>query len=577
MRKFHALMKTIHSDRSGNIAIMAGVTAPLIAGILALGVDYGYLTLQKRQLQQTADLAALSAASATNVENAVLQYFQMNGKNLGVKTASGLLTEKGVKPFNTETVFSTVDGYAEITKGHYEPDLNVPVGQRFVKNGAQTNAVKVNIVEKGRIFFAGTFTTAPTLSAVGTAASQRLASFSVGSRVASINNGLLNNLLGGLLGTKINLSLMDYDALVAADVNALHIIDALALDLKLTAGTYRDVLQTDITYGQFLNALGKTTGLKPTVTAALKTLENAVNKTNVKLKLNKLIALDAILDKPIGAAENLKVQAGVFDLISAAATAANGGKQIAVDAGVTVPGLTSTKITLAIGEPPVGTPPLAAGAPGTIVRTAQTRLSVDVRVDGLKALLNTGVHIPLYVEVANAEAKLADIRCSAGNMGTVDVEVVPGIVEIALGDVDTSAFNNFGKDPRVTKATLVNVLSLVTITGMAHIDTANLTKTKLTFQQTDINQGLVKNVSTKDVTTSLVKSLLTNLDLSINLPLLSLGSPGPLQAALAETLSVATVPIDSVLYNTLMLLGVKIGEADVRVTDVRCMHPALVQ
>jgi APA family basic amino acid/polyamine antiporter len=36
-------------------------------------------------------------------------------------------------------------------------------------------------------------------------------------------------------------------------------------------------------------------------------------------------------------------------------------------------------------------------------------------------------------------------------------------------------------------------------------------------------------------------------------------------AALAETLSVATAPIDTVLYNTLMVLGVKIGESDVRV------------
>jgi uncharacterized membrane protein len=40
---------------------------------------------------------------------------------------------------------------------------------------------------------------------------------------------------------------------------------------------------------------------------------------------------------------------------------------------------------------------------------------------------------------------------------------------------------------------------------------------------------------------------------------------------------VVTAPVDQLLYNVLLVLGVKIGEADVRVTDVRCQQPALVQ
>ncbi len=576
MRTSVSLIRRLSRDRSGNIAIMAAITAPMIMGVLALGVDYGSLTLQKRQLQQTADLAAVSAASATNAEQAVFQYFQLNNKNIGVKTATGILTDTGTIPFDATTVFSNRDGYAEVIKGRYVPDASVAVGQRFVENATPTNAVKVNILEKGRIYFAGTFTTPPTLGAVGTAAAQRVAAFSVGSRVASLNSGLLNSLLSGLLGTTVNLNLVDYQALVAADVNALSIIDALATDLNITAGTYRDVLHTEITYGKFISALTKATGTKPVVTAALKTLEKTLNKTTVKLRLEQVLALEPILDKQIGNSENLNVQAGIFDLITAAATAANGGKQVAVDAGVTVPGLASTKITLAIGEPPVGTPSLAVGSPGTIVRTSQTRLSIETKVDGLKALLGLSVNLPLYIEVANAEAKLTDIRCNANGTGAVDVDVVPGIAEISLGNVDTTAFNNFGRDPRVTKAAIVDSLVLK-INGMAHVDAANMTKTKLTFQQADITQATVKTASTKDISTSLIKSLLKNLDVDINVLFLTIGTPTLVQAALAETLSVATVPIDGLLYNTLTLLGVKVGEADVRVTDLRCMHPALVQ
>lgn len=572
MSPFRKLAK----DRSGNIVIMAGITSPLIMGVLALGVDYGSLTLQKRQLQNTADIAAVSAASASNPELAVLEFFRLNNQNLGVRTASGILTATGTIPFDPETVFSSRDGYAEIVKGRYIPDASISVGQRFVPNATPSNAVKVNIVEKGRIYFAGSLIKSPIIGATGTAAAQRLAAFSIGSRLASVNNGLLNNLLGGLLGTTVSLNLMDYQALVATDVNALAVVDALALDLNLTAGTYRNVLQTQITYGQFLAALQKASMTKPALGNALKSLEKSLNKTAVQLRMEQLMALEPILDKQIGGAENLNLQAGVFDLITAAATAANGGKQLTLETGVTVPGLASTQIKLAIGEPPVATPPLAVGAKGSVVRTAQTRLSIDTKVDGLKALVGLSINLPLYVEVATGEARLSDIRCGTNGTGAVDVEVVTGIAELSLGRVDMSAFNNFGKDPRVTRAAIVDSLVLK-VSGLSHVDSANLTKTKLTFQQADIKQATSKTTSTKDVSTSLVKSLLTNADLDISLLFLTLGSNATVQAALAETLSAATKPIDTLLYNTLLVLGVKVGEADVRVTDLRCMHPALVQ
>jgi len=38
-----------------------------------------------------------------------------------------------------------------------------------------------------------------------------------------------------------------------------------------------------------------------------------------------------------------------------------------------------------------------------------------------------------------------------------------------------------------------------------------------------------------------------------------------------------TKPLHELLFNLLTLLGIKIGEADVRVTDVRCQQSVLVQ
>lgn len=566
----------IWKNKSGNIAITAGLTAPLFVGILALGVDYGALTLQKRELQQTADLAAISAAAAVNPDQAVLQYFKLNGKKIGIKTENGLLTDTGFVSADIEGELAGVDGYATVTKGRYVPDSTVDVGQRFVADASPTNAVKVEIVEKGQIYFASSFTTAPKISAVGTAAASRVAAFSVGSRLLSLNEGLLNAVLSGLLGSSVNLKLMDYQALVSADINLLKTIDILAIDLGLQAGTYRDLLTKDITLSQFLNALGRTGGLQPSLVATIKTLERAANKTSISLPLEKIVNLGPFLGNMVGSGENLKVTAELFDLVSAAAIAANGHQQIAINAGASVPGLAATKLTIAIGEPPVSAPPLAVGSTGTVVRTAQTRLAIETSVTGLKALLGLQINLPLYVEVANAEAKLADIRCMTPGNGAVDIDVVPGLAEIALGNVDTSAFNNFGRTPRVTKTSILDS-AVVRINGMAQINSGNLTKSRLTFYQADIQQARIKQVSTKDVTTSLVASLLKKLDVDINVLFLTIGSPAIIQSALADTLSAATKPIDELLYNTLLVMGVKIGEADVRVTDLRCMQPVLVQ
>lgn len=585
MRKITTTVRHLLQDKAGNIAISAALASPLLVVILALGVDFGHLTIQRREIQNAADLSAISAAAdMTNAEKAVLNHFSLNNLKLGVKTPNGMLTENGLIPFNPDIdLNSGLNGYAVVTKGQYVPDPNLTAGQRFVAGNTAPNAIKVEILEKGQIFFAGSFATPPVLSATGTAATTRIASFSVASRLLSLDGGLLNGILGGLLGTTVSLNVMDYRALLDANINLLHVIEALSLDLNLTAGTYKDVLSTNITYGQFLNALTKVTGLQPTVTAALKTLEKSLNKTQLNLHLDQILNMGPLSDRLIGTGENLKITASIFELLSAAAVAANQKSQIALDLGVNVLGLASLKVNLAIGEPPIETPQLAVGEIGSIVRTAQTRLSVDLNVDGLSAIAGLKVRVPLYVNVAYAEARLADIRCTSAGQASVDIEVVPGVAEIALGSVDTTAFSNFGKTPRVTEVAVVDS-GLLRIKGMALIDTGNQKKTKVTFAQQDITKATVKTVSSQDTATSLVQSLLKNLKLTITLlpdtflgQLLTIQTPTLILNALADTLAIITKPVDAILYNTLLVLGVRIGEADVRVTDARCMSPALVQ
>lgn len=579
MTKLLEKLVSFGRDRRGNIGLLAAASTPILVFSLALGVDFGHLTLERRALQQTADLAAIVAASDINGANAsVLNYFATNNKNLAIREGDKLITANGTVAYNNGIGLQNLDGYAILTKGRYIADSAIPVANRFVANATPYDTVAVTTMAKTQLFFASSFATAPQIYATSKATMQKAAAFSIGSRLASLNEGILNQVLGSLLGTKLTLTAMDYNSLLDANVDAFKFSDTLATELNLTAATYDQVLNTQMTYGTFLSALSKTPGLPVNVAGIVTRLKNSLNTTKIYLSLGEILNLEPYKSRTVGSASTLSVNASVFDLINAAAIAANGSKQLAIDLGATIPGLAAVKLNLAIGEPPVGTPSLAAGMQGSIVRTAQTRASLLTTVDGLQALLGLQVQVPIYVEVATAEAALSDITCYGGakNNASVKVSAVPGVAEIALGNVDTSAFDNFGSTPRVDRATIVNSL-LLKVTALGHADIDNMTAQTVSFLPAEIQAGKIKTISTKDTLTSLTTSLLGNLDLDIKILFITLGTPQAVQQALANTLATITQPVDNLLYNTLLVLGIRIGEADIRVTGVTCQRPVLVQ
>ncbi|TGR91716.1 hypothetical protein EN852_039465, partial [Mesorhizobium sp. M2E.F.Ca.ET.209.01.1.1] len=93
--------------------------------------------------------------------------------------------------------------------------------------------------------------------------------------------------------------------------------------------------------------------------------------------------------KPAG----LSVDAGAMSMVTAAAALANGTSQVAVNLGATVPGLTSTTLQVAIGEPMQSSPWLAVGEVGTVLRTAQTRIKLNASVTVGTPTLGGGIKL----------------------------------------------------------------------------------------------------------------------------------------------------------------------------------------
>lgn len=568
-------LSRFHRDVSGNIVIMGAITLPVVLMATAFAVDEGGLYYERREAQAMADLAAISAAAnPANAEAAALTVFRNNGfREIVGESRRGQID------------YQMARGRVHVEQGRYEADGTRAVDVRFVVERRPFNAVRVTFRKTGTLYFAKVFNFEPPQIAVSSVASAPAqAAFSVGSRLASLNDGLLNEVLGGLLGTTVSLEVMDYEALLDADVDVLKFIDALHVELGVTAATYDEVLQSSATIGQIARALASIDGVSSTARLALQAI--AANQSNppLSLPLSHLFNLGPAGQVALGNhGAGFGAAASIMDILTAGAAIANNGKQLTLDVGGTLPGLAAVTLAIAVGEPPQFKPWFAMGESGDIVRTAQTRLKLVVDIGKSGTLL--AVRLPIHLELAYAEAELTKVSCPTGRPESLDVEISarPGVAELRIAEASNSGFADFTRDLSFKDAKLAEVkvlLSLLSVKGSARVDVANLQPQTLEFDHEDISDRAIKTVSTRDVTQSLTQSLLNGLTLDINL----LGLPINLDSLLASVrpallaaLNPVTASVDTLLYNVLSTLGVRIGEADIRVTAASCGRSVLVQ
>ncbi|MBZ9885508.1 pilus assembly protein TadG-related protein [Mesorhizobium sp. CA10] len=575
-----AATRRLLADRSANFAVMTALCTPVALALTAFAIDEGSLYNERRAAQSIVDLAAITAASnITNAQQAVLTALSDNG------ITSVAVQQQGA------TVSPTANkAVVQVVPGRYTGVSTIAAGSRFEAGKLPYNAVQVTLKKQGTLYFAGSIMAPPTLGTTAIASAQPQAAFSVGSRLASLNGGILNALLGGLLGGNISLSVMDYNSLVSADVDVLSFTDALATQLHLTGVSYNDVLASKATIGQIATAMANVPGLDRTAKLALQTMASSATNT-VRIPLSTLIDLGSVGDLGIGQKPaGLNVTASALSMLTAAAALANGTNQVAVNLGATIPGLASTTLAIAIGEPMQNSAWLAVGEAGAVVRTAQTRIKLNASVTLGNSNLGGGtslvaVHLPLNVEVAYAEAKLTDITCPTGPSSIkVSIAAQPGVVSAHLANSNASGFADFTKPQSFSDADIADLklllVPLLQVTGSSAFSVTNMTPTTLTYNATDIANKAIKTVSTKNLTQSLTTSLINNLSLSANALGLGLDVTallGTVKPAVTTLLNGVTAPVDDLLYNVLGALGVHVGEADVRVTGATCGRSVLVQ
>jgi uncharacterized membrane protein len=542
-------------DRRGAASIIVASAGAMLLGFAAVAVDLGFVFLQSRQLQGMADLAAMAAArDLPNARAAAEATARANGWN-------GALT-------------------VTVIKGVYTPNAAVAAGQRFVATEASPNAVRVTLGGQADLFFGRAIVgrESVAINRTGTAARAELAAFSLGSRLASLNGGVANSLLSGLTGSSVSLSVMDYQALVGADVQLFEYIDALRTNLHLEGMSYDKVLATNVSTGKALTVLGTLLDSKGQDRAGAAVRAIAVAAGNATpAKLDKLLSLGPYgkQDQVMGG-HGAGVAVSAMDLTNATLQLASGGRQVKLDLGATVPGLADIDVWLAIGERPNNSPWLAIDRDGSVIlRTAQARVYLEAKV-GTGGLIGslTQLKVPIVVEAASAEAKISALNCAAG---AATLAVRPSIGDVWIGEVDTTKLNDFKTPLAVGTAQLAKLPILLTITASAHAKLGGTDWQQVNFSSGDIAAGTVKTVSTGDLARTLVASLVG--DTSIGVDLLGLGillGKSAVTATVGNLLGAVAAPLDGVLNSVMTVAGVRLGEADVRVSGLRCKDAVLV-
>lgn len=544
------MLRRFLTDQRGNMAILFAVGFAVSAMVSAVAVDAAALYHERRGMQAAVDVAALQAARDPARAEAIVR---------------AALTEAGqLDP----------DADLEVSVGQYRADEALLPQDRFVAGAANANAVSVRLRRLGALHFAASFTGSPMLGVQSLAMVTPEVSFSVGSRLASLNGGLANAILSRLLGTTVSLSVMDYHGLADARVDALAFLDALAQQVHLEAGTYDQLLAMEATTGDIAEALATlTSGATRT---ALNTL--ALGGAGNRVQLGKLVAPGRLGELALGSSDAVAdLDLSVLEILTATAALADGDRQVSLNLGAAVPGLASLKLDLALGEPPQGGGWFAIGPAGAVVRTSQLRLRLLAQLLGGAVLGGAGVRLPVWLDLAHSEAQVASATCPGpqASNGTARIAVRPGVFRLAIGDLSDAGLTSFGTPPNVQPVRLVDAL-LLRITGSALAEMAQTGPVTLDFSSGDIGSGLVRTARTHTPVSSLFGSLFGKLGLTVSVLGLGLSSPTVIAESLRLLLAPLAPTLDLTLDGVLSTLGLGLGEADVQVYGVRCSSAVLV-
>jgi uncharacterized membrane protein len=432
---------------------MGAMTLGIALLFMLLVVDSGRLYLEKRKLQRVADTAALEVVTRggacvspnTNAAQFAIQSATRNDfpidDNRTLATACG-------------TLVSGADFIRTFSPNPSKADaIQVIATHRVVTSIA--NGLLM-------LFSPGPFEPSIRLQAVAVAAvpAPPVATLTIRSTLLTVDStksAALNALIGGLLGGKLQLNAVGWEGLINTNISLLSYLDALAIRLNVSAGNYDELLKTDASVGDLIQAAIDVIKIGGD---AVKVVINNLEAIKLIAPGTKILHLGDLLTIQNGTDKSaLDVNLQLFNLIQGFVQLSNKYNAVAVELPVDVLGLLNITVKTKVIEPAqisaIGNPKLIATQP-IYVRTAQVRTLISVNlpvvgvlndvvggVTGLLGLLlgssldaKIGTQLDVALEAASGSSEVTGFRCNGPADKSLSVVGTTSAVRLMVGQID---------------------------------------------------------------------------------------------------------------------------------------------
>ncbi|MDO3564183.1 TadG family pilus assembly protein [Ralstonia pseudosolanacearum] len=542
----------------GVVSLLTTVFVATLGLTLLVSVDIGNVFFTQRALQRAADMAAMAAAQRLDIPT---------------QAAQQSVTQNGLSV--TPTV---VPGVWNATNTAAAPTYFCASGSTGCTG--TVNAAQVTLTQNVPYFFS---VGQRTLTATAIAKNTAIVSFSLGSGLASTNTGLLNSVLGVLLGngnSALNLDLVSYQGLANTTIRVADLMAA------LNVGTVQQLIAAQVSLSQLVSAVVSAggqnglTGVSVGTVLAPNTLVLGPLLRNTLINVGNSTGTPGVLQFLAQAGNDqsvLNAQLNVLDLVTTAAQIANNKNAVAISTGLTLPPLLGTTLNLKVIQPPV----IAIGPPGkdtsgnwmTQASAGQVRLGLNVSASVLAPLAT--INVPIGVVVAGASAHAVDAYCPvprvnlsadiAGTISPVSSCIAAGADSVASGTLNCGS---------ASAAPLLSTLGIPVVSIYSNPPASSSVSfgSDTPYRGLQIAVGQTQRVTATGGFFSSLLSSNSNLKVTVlNALLLAV----PISAVSAELSTVGSI-LDSSLTPVLELLGVQLGYADIKVLSVNCDAVELV-
>jgi uncharacterized membrane protein len=539
-------------EQRGAISVLAALSLVFVVASAAMTVDVGQAAWKKRSLQRLVDVVSLDAVRA-----------------VGDRRSSTTSCVTVAQQFAQQSADRNQFDYANTALGN-SLTVEIGIGVAATKAFATTadcvaaNAVRITATSRSdNRFIPGTVG----LTTQAIAMMDGMTTYSLGSKLVAIDSTtspILNKVIGGMLGGTVNLSAVGYNGLAAATVS----MGAIWTNLGL--GTPNQILNSDVTMGQLLDATISALNNQgdPSSVAAATTLGTLKSQitTSTHFKFGDILEGNT---GDVGDAANARMD--ILNLIGMTASAANGTNLLNMTLPITIPGVTSTTMKLALIEGPQIC--WDCRVPSSI-HTGQVRIQLDSTLTTkLTVLLQQGtVHLPVYLESAGATGDLTNIHCANPvSNSDITVRTTNQPVTAKVGTATDSSMNDPSVAADVRAGQIVSISGLVNVTGTA---TASMPTSV-----TDLIIPLLQTLTAGSSGVTLAAQLVSSLALTVQVLGLGVNATTVANNTLAILNPVMTT-LDSTLLGpikkALGSLGISLGAADVTNMDETCTGRRLI-